>query len=99
MSLPQMLLGEKADEVLAKYWPAGVVSVGRDNWELMKGVGNAAILGTALATGKATYDMTRSGNRRQLLEKALKRRQASRLRNSPAPMIVLPNNAEEVGVS
>ena len=63
--------------------------MGYDNWEALKGGANAAMLATALGTGKVTYDWAKKQNKQELLRKALKQRQAARQRLSPPPIVAL----------
>lgn len=80
--------------ILGHYFPSVDAAyskvLGHDNWQATKGVVNTAALGTMLGAGKLTYDMTKGQNKRELLLKALKRRQMLRQQLSPPPIIALP---------
>lgn len=81
------LVAPKLDEFYANNWPLPGI-VGYDNWEAMKGAGNAAMLATLVGTGKLVYDSTKKGTRQELLQKALKQRQMQRTQGASSPLVI-----------
>ena len=61
--------------------------IGNDNWRALQGAGNTAILMAGLGSGLATYNWAKGRNKKELLAKALKKRQQQRARLSPPPIM------------
>lgn len=86
------------DQAYAHAWsPIGVpgLGTGHDSWEAAKGISNAAMLAAALGSGKVTYDWAKGRNKQEMLQQALKRRQALRSRVSPPPMLARPGELSD----